>query len=215
LHAQLAAIRRDRLNVDLARLQYYPDVTLKASWGDMSTSQAMSPTADGIGMLGVGIGANIPLYRKRLEAGVREAEAKTVASAREYDVLRDKAQEEIKDLFGQLASQEQLLTLFRADIIPKAEQTLKVSSSAYQTGKVDFLLLIDNWRQLLQYRIGQQRLESQVRQTLASLERAVGGASPTPADHSFDCECGCIRYTYCPPAPLPYSTYCSGPISGG
>ena len=47
----------------------------------MSTYQAMSPEADGIGMLGVGLGANIPIYRKRLEAGVREAEAKTVASA--------------------------------------------------------------------------------------------------------------------------------------
>jgi cobalt-zinc-cadmium efflux system outer membrane protein len=195
LHAQLAAIRRDRLTADLARLQYYPDVTLKAGWGDMSTSQAMSPQADGIGMLGVGIGANIPLYRKRLEAGVREAEAKTVASAREYDTLRDKAQEEVKDLLAQVTSQEQLLTLFRTAIIPKAEQTLKVSISAYQTGRIDILMLIDNWKQLLQYRIGQQRLEAQVRQTLASLERAVGGVSlataasvppgaPTPAPPS-------------------------------
>jgi outer membrane protein, heavy metal efflux system len=179
LQAQLAAIRRDRLNVDLARLQYYPDVTFKANWGDMSTHQAMSPEADGIGMLGVGLGANIPIYRKRLEAGVREAEAKTVASAREYDALRDKAQEEVKDLFAQLTSQEQLLTLFRTDIIPKAELTLNASTSAYQTGKIDILMLIDNWRQLLQYRIGQQRLEAQVRQTLASLERAVGGVSLT------------------------------------
>ena len=181
LHAQLAAIRRDRLNVDLARLQYYPDVTLKANWGDMGTAQAMSPEADGIGMLGVGFGANIPIYRKRLDAGVREAEAKTVASAWEYDALRDKTQEEVKDLFAQLTSQEQLLTLFRTEIIPKAELTLKVSTSAYQTGKIDILMLIDNWKQLLQYRIGQQRLEAQVRQTLASLERAVGGVSLTAA----------------------------------
>ena len=33
LHAQLAAIRRDRLNVDLARLQYYPDVTTQGQLG--------------------------------------------------------------------------------------------------------------------------------------------------------------------------------------
>ncbi|MEI6502757.1 MAG: TolC family protein, partial [Armatimonadota bacterium] len=134
-----------------------------------------------VGMLGVGIGANIPIYRKRLEAGVREAEAKTLASARAYDALRDKAQEEVKDLFAQLTSQEQLLTLFRNDIIPKAELTLKVSTSAYQTGKIDILMLLDNWKLLLQYRVGQQRLEAQVRQTLASLERAVGGVSLSAA----------------------------------
>jgi outer membrane protein TolC len=181
LHAQLAAIRRDRLNADLARLQYYPDFTLKAGWGDMTTSQAMSPEADGKGMLGVGIGANIPIYRKRLEAGVREAEAQTVASAREYDTLRDKAQEEVKDLFARLTSQQQLLVLFSTDIIPRAERTLKVSTVAYQTGRVDILMLIDNWKQLLQYRIARQRLEAQIRQTLASLERAVGGVSLTAA----------------------------------
>ena len=139
----------------------------------------LAPTADGIDNLSLGIGANIPLYRKRLEAGVREAEAQTVASAREYDGLRDRTQEEIKDLFAQLVSQQELLNLFRTDIVPKAEQTFKASISAYQTGRTDILMLIDNWRQLLQYRIAQQRLEAQLRQTLASLECAVGGASLT------------------------------------
>ncbi len=177
LHAQLAMIRRDRRNVDLARLEYFPEFTFKAGWGDMTTYKAMSPEADGIGMLGVGLGANIPIYRKRLDAGVHEAEAQTVASARQYDALRDKAQEEVKDLFAQLTSQEQLLALFRTDILPKAEQTLNVSTTAYQTGRIDILMLIDNWKLLLQYRIGQMRLEAQLRQTLASLERAVGGVS--------------------------------------
>jgi outer membrane protein TolC len=179
LHSQLAAIRRDRFNVDLARLQYFPDLTLKFGWGEMTTSRALAPTADGWDNLSLGIGANIPIYRKRLEAGVREAEAQTVASVREYDSLRDRTQEEIKDLFSQLVSQQELLKLFRAEIVPRAEQTLKASISAYQTGRTDILMLIDNWRQLLQYRIAQQRLEAQLRQTLASLERAVGGASLT------------------------------------
>jgi hypothetical protein len=56
-----------------------------------------------------------------------------------------------------------------------------VSTVAYQTGRVDILMLIDNWKQLLQYRIARQRLEAQIRQTLASLERAVGGVSLTAA----------------------------------
>ena len=42
-------------------------------------------------------------------------------------------------------------------------------------GKTDFLQLIDNWRQLLRFQIMYQRLESQLQQTLASLDRVVGG----------------------------------------
>jgi hypothetical protein len=34
--------------------------------------------------------------------------------------------------------------------------------------------MIDNWRQLLRYQIGEKRLEAQLRQSLASLARAIG-----------------------------------------
>ena len=39
----------------------------------------------------------------------------------------------------------------------------------------DFLQLLDNWRQLLRYELGRERLESDLRQTLADLEQVVGG----------------------------------------
>jgi outer membrane protein TolC len=175
LQAQLAAIQRDRRSVDLARLAYFPDPALSVEWMGMTTSGALSPLADGVPDVGIGMMVNVPIYRKRLDAGVREAEAKTVASARKYDSLRDQTVQEVKDLFVQATSQYELIRLFRDDIIPKADQTLRVSMSAYEVGRVDFLQLIDNWRQLLRFQITYQRLESQLQQTLASLDRVVGG----------------------------------------
>ena len=179
LHAQLAAIRRDRHRVDLARLQYFPDVTLSGMWGGMSNSGASSPVADGIGMFNLGAQVNVPLYRKKLAAGVHEAEAQAVSSAREYDALKDRTAAEIKDLFTMAISQRDLVKLFRSDIVPKSEQTLKVSFEAYRTGQTDFLQLLDNWRELLKYQIMLHQQESQLRQTLSTLERVVGGAVPS------------------------------------
>ena len=189
LHAELAAVQRDRRAVSLARLDYYPDVTLGFTWIDTS-SAGISPVANGRDPVLLGLSMNLPIYRNRLDAGVREAEARSVASARRYDSLRDQTLEEVKDLFAQVTSQRELLQLFVDDIIPKADQTLKVSARAYQTGTVDFLQLIDNWRQLLKFQLMHKRLEAQLRQTLASLERVVGkstGSEPTvqfvpPAD---------------------------------
>ena len=46
LHAQLSALRRDRQAVELARLDYMPDVTLGATWIDVSTYRASNPSLD-------------------------------------------------------------------------------------------------------------------------------------------------------------------------
>ncbi len=189
LHAQLAAIRRDRQAVDLARLDYKPDMTLGFSWIEVADN-GISPVANGRDSLLLTAGVNLPVYRKRLTSSVLSAEAKAVSTAREYDSLRDGTLEEVTDLFAKAHSQRDLLVLFHEDILPKARQTLEVSRHAYRVGEVDFLQLIDNWRQLLRYEISCRRTEASLRQTLAGLERAVGGC-----------------YGCCNPPPLPYTHY--------
>ena len=174
LHAQLAALQRDRQGVELARLDYLPDVTLGATWIDIATA-GVSPVANGQDAFLINTGLTLPVYRKRLDSSVRSAEAKAVSTAREYDSLRDATLEQVTDLFAQAESQQDLLTLFQQDILPKARQTLEVSSQAYNVGEVDFLQLIDNWRQLLRYELSYHRLEASLRQTLSELERVVGG----------------------------------------
>jgi len=180
LHALLAAVRRDRSVVNLARLDYKPDVTLGLSWIDVA-STGVSPVASGRDSFLLSAGVNLPIYRKRLDSSVRSAEAKVVSTVREYDSLRDKTLEEVTDLFAQAHSQEDLLLLFREDILPKARQTLEVSFPAYNVGEIDFLQLIDNWQQLLRYEVNYYRLEASLRQTLAELERVVGGVNGNAA----------------------------------
>lgn len=180
LHAQLAALERDQNEIELAKLDHMPDVTLGATWIDVA-SVGLSRAANGADAFLLTAGINLPVYRKRLDSAVRSAEAKAVSSAREYDSLRDGTLEEVMDLFAQAKSQQDLLTLFREDILPRARQTLQVSSRAYNVGEVDFLQLIDNWRQLLRYEISYHRLEASLRQTTAELERVVGGFSAAAA----------------------------------
>jgi cobalt-zinc-cadmium efflux system outer membrane protein len=180
LQAQLAAIERDRRVVELARLDYKPDVTLGVSWIDVANA-GISPVANGQNAVLLTAGVNLPVYRRRLDASLRSAEAMAVSSARQYDALRDGTLEEVTDLFAKARSQQDLLTVFGEDIIPKARQTLNVSTGAYNVGEVDFLQLLDNWQQLLRYEVAYRRLEASLRQTLAELERVVGGFAPMAA----------------------------------
>lgn len=182
LHAMLAEIERDQRLVERARLEYYPDANFKFGWGEMTTSRAIAPTADGIDNLTVGLSVNVPIYRGRLNAAVREAEAAAVASARQYDQMKDETQRDVKQLFTQALSQRDTDTLFRESIIPKTRQALEVAVRGYQVGAVDFADLIENWRELLRFHLTQLRLESQYHQTLASLERVTGGLLAPPRE---------------------------------
>lgn len=176
LHAQLADVMRQRHNVDLARLEYFPNVRLSGMWMGMAMpDRGVNGPAETDNAFLLGIDVNLPIYRKRLDAGLQEAEARVLSSSRQYDSLCDQTQEEVKDLFSQIQGQQQLLRLLREEIVPKAEQTFEVSLRAYEVGDVTFLQLVDNWRQLLRYQISAHRLEAQLRQSLARLERAVGG----------------------------------------
>lgn len=174
LHAMLAALERDRRSAQLARLDYIPDLTLGATWIDTANA-GISPVRNGQDAVLVSAGINLPIYRKRLDSAVRSAEANAVATARQYDAMRDATLEQVADLFAKARSQQDLILLFREDILPKARQTLEVSNRAYSVGEVDFLQLIDNFRLLLRYEVAYSRLEASFRQTIASLERVVGG----------------------------------------
>lgn len=127
----------------------------------------------------ISAGINLPIYRKRLDSQIRSAEARVVATTRQYDALKDNTLEEVTDLFAKVESQKELLVLFEEDILPKARLTLEVSSRAYNVGEVDFLQLIDNWRQLLRYEISYRRQQASLQQSLAQLERVVGGVLVT------------------------------------
>lgn len=178
LHVVLAKLNSTRMAVELARLDYRPDVTLGLSWIDVASS-GISPVANGRDSVLLSAGVNLPIYRKRLDSAVRSAEASAVAAARNYDAMRDETLEQVTDLFARVESQRQLLELFSEDILPTARQTLSASSQAYNVGEVDFLQLVDNWRQLLRYEITNLRLQATLQQTLAELEQIVGGLDVT------------------------------------
>lgn len=175
LHALWAEIARGRHVLERKRLDYYPDATLAVGWTEMTTRRALAPTSDGIDMLAFGLRVNLPLYRQRLHAAVREAEAEVVSSARQYDALKDETQRDVKRLFTQAASQQELERLLRERIIPSSEQAFEVAMREYQVGEVEFADLMAAWRDQLRYHLAHAQLEAQLRQTLAQLERVVGG----------------------------------------
>ena len=166
---------RDRAAVDLARQESRPDVTASLNWHEMGTG-GLSPVSNGRDAFSLGVGVNLPIYRDRLDASVREARNRLSATARRYDTVRDRYQVEIETLHAQFREHYRTLDILETDIIPRAEETLKLSLESYRAGRADFQQLMDVYRTLLRYRVDLHRHLALSEQAVASLERSVGCA---------------------------------------
>ena len=90
LKGRLAAIARDEKGIELARKRYYPNVTPGLVYQDMQKTNAVTPrTASGVPNVGLFVGFNLPVYRKKLAAGVCEAQARASADAALFESERD------------------------------------------------------------------------------------------------------------------------------
>lgn len=112
LRGRLEAIARDEKAIELARKRAYPNVTLGFTYMDMTKNGAVTPTtASGIPNIGLFVGFNLPINRKKYQAGVCEAQERAMADARLYEAQRDETDGEIKDFHTQARVQQETLGL--------------------------------------------------------------------------------------------------------
>ena len=170
-----AMIKKSELMKDLASLQYYPNFNLQASYITVAKGNSMASDA-GKDAFAVGLGINIPIQLGRRSAETEEAEATYEANQLHYRNVENDVKAEIRDLHFQLQSIGQSLDLYSNGLLTQSQSALESALSAYSTGKLDFLTLLDSERMLLQVRLGYVEQQSNYQQTLAALERSVGGS---------------------------------------
>ena len=186
LQERFYAIQKAQRARDLAELDYYPDLTAGLGWQAVTNSEALSPVSNGNDNFAVTLGINLPIWRDKLDAGVREWEQRSLENARRYESTLDDTFRLIRRLMVQIDAIQQQLDLFKGSMIPKTEQALRVSTADYRVNKVDFQQLLDNWSDLLMFHLQVARLESNLAQTLARLERVVGCELASPAGEHWN-----------------------------
>jgi outer membrane protein TolC len=80
----------------------------------------------------------------------------------------------IRDLYYRAEGERRQLATYRKTILPQARQSLNASMAAYQTGKTDFLMLLDSYRMLVELGMDALMHRMEFEQTVARLEREIG-----------------------------------------
>ena len=136
------------------------------------------PPDNGNDILGVTFGVKIPLYRKRIRAGIAEAELAVDRDQHALTSVRNELRFKVQQAITRLDSVEERGRLYDTVIIPQAGQALSSAEASYSTGSLGFLDLLDAERILFQSRLAFHRLVSDYWIVIAELEEAVGRAFP-------------------------------------
>jgi outer membrane protein, heavy metal efflux system len=121
---------------------------------------------------------SLPIWRDKLaaeraaaEAGLRAAKARLTAGQISLAV-------EFAEQSYLVRESDRQLTLLRADLLPRARQSMEIARAAYQSSRVDFLNVIDAERSLLNFQLDEIAAQTQREIARAELVLMVAGVKP-------------------------------------
>lgn len=170
-------IIQNKKNIELSKKDYYPDFTLGLSFIDTDNSPAGGPD-NGKDPVVASVSINIPLWREKYDAGVREARSRYFAARQEREEKANSLSSLLKMTLYQFRDAERKIDLYRDALLPKANESLKVTESDFRTGRGSFTDLIDAQRILLEFALSYERALADQSQSLAKLEMLVGQKIP-------------------------------------
>ena len=169
--------------IDLAKNDNWPDFFVGVGFVNVGNRSdpagvELPPPDNGKNAVSVSAGITIPIWRDKYDAAVREATESLLAERSSYANVRNEMEFSIRDQVFRIETLEEQIRLFESVLIPQAEEALRATEAAYETGQLGVLDLLDSERVLLNVRIVNARYYSDLLNALANLERAIGTRFP-------------------------------------
>jgi len=151
--------------VELAKKKFYPDIgvgvdSIQTDGGDDAVILIFS--------------LNLPIWRDSYKGAEQQARADVRKRAQEKRQAENTIVARTERALYDFEDSFRKVKLYRDVLIPKAEELLGSSETAYKAGTIDFLSLTDAQRMLLKYQLFYERAVADNGQKLAELEMLSG-----------------------------------------
>lgn len=158
-----------KAELSASKREYFPDLMVRVMYKDMAR------TKDDFWSTMLGISIPIaPWTSGKVASKVDENELNVKKAEEEYNTMRNMTLFEVQDALVKVQTNQNIVLLYKNTTIPQAEQTLQSTIAAYQTGKTEFLMLIDAYRMLLMARLNHYMAVMDYMASQAQLEQAMG-----------------------------------------
>ncbi len=122
------------------------------------------------------VGVDLPLWRGKNRAAIREAGMMATASEADRTATERQVTLDVQSACYKVATARRTVELYQKELIPQSAVRLQASEAGYRAGKVDFSDWLESQRFGLDVRIMAVMAEGELGSGWAALERAVGGS---------------------------------------
>ena len=178
LDLQSARIKEElsQAQIDLATANAKPDINLFATYSEEREVEDMIVARSSNVNRKIGVGITIPLAINNRNQGTIAQFAATKTQIRyQREQLEQQIKQEVALALNRLENSQQTLKLFESDILPKAQDNLKIISIAYQLGEQELLAVIAEQRRLIDFQQQFIQINKEYYLSLVALEKAIGG----------------------------------------
>jgi outer membrane protein, heavy metal efflux system len=166
-------IERSEVALSAARKDYYPDFAVTGGYYNMGSMPPMYTFRADV---------KIPVWSKRLRAGVTE-QANTVAEARRnYESAQNSLTFRIQDEYLAAESAKKLMDIYASTVIPQANLALESALAGYQAGQGDFMGVLQNFMTSVEYEMNFHEEMQNFHSALARIEEM----SAMPLTHTSE-----------------------------
>lgn len=165
LESATAMADRDRTRVTEAKQNWIPDLKVGLVY-------KQNPT--GLDQWAAESMINLPIFFAKNAAKVKEAKAMKQASSAEAQSLALHTRHEVRSAWSSVKASENLVASYKKGILPQAKINLATAQTAYASGRIDFMPLMDAATTYKELQMGFYETQARLGMNLAKLERIVG-----------------------------------------
>ncbi|MHC4368713.1 MAG: TolC family protein [Planctomycetota bacterium] len=164
-----------RARVELAKKNFYPDIGVGVDYIETDRASMPGTRDSGKDPVMLTFSLNVPIWRQSYKAAEIQARAIARKSQHEKTETVNTLLARVERVLYDYEDSKRKQRLYGDILVPKAQELISASESAYQGGTIDFMSLIDAQRTLLRFELLHERAVTDSRQKLAELEMLVGG----------------------------------------
>ncbi len=168
-----ALVSKSRRAKRLAQWSFVPDVNIGFEYTQVGSGDTSDPM-DGRDSWMIPLRVNLPLWFHRNVAEIQEAEQKLEASQARLAKAKAGTADQIKQAYHTFISASKISELYETAVIPQAKLALSADQASYESGKGDFLELLDSERVYLNAKLSRIRIFSEMLKSYSDLVRAAG-----------------------------------------